>query len=330
MRKICVLITCLAFAVCVNVSNVSSQEPVIGSVHCPDLCPMPPSPHPTVQDWFDDNNYDINASTDETGMETFPGGCTYRVTILALYTSMCSPLGWYVDGSLNQLLSGSIPDCVGSSADFAPESTFGLYLTPSYYPEYNWYTEESRNEDDFDHAWVYNDPKKPGGYIVCWEDMEGGGDIDYNDVIVSLAPHAIQVTIDIKPGSDPNCFNNDGSGVIPVAILGSADFDVTEIDASTVRLESMAVKAVGKRNKLLAHIEDVNEDGFDDLVVQIKDSAGVFSPGDTTAIVTGNLSDGTLFGGTDTICIVGNPSLAPRSNARPKLTTTWGSIKYKY
>ena len=38
----------------------------------------------------------------------------------------------------------------------------------------------------------------------------------------------LQVAIDIKPGSDPNCFNNNGNGVIPVAILGSASFDVAE------------------------------------------------------------------------------------------------------
>lgn len=47
---------------------------------------------------------------------------------------------------------------------------------------------------------------------------------------------AIQVEIDIKPGSDPNCFNNDGHGTIPVAILGRADFDVSAIDPGTATL----------------------------------------------------------------------------------------------
>jgi hypothetical protein len=114
----------------------------------------------------------------------------------------------------------------------------------------------------------------------------------------------ISVEIDIKPGSDPNCFNNDGNGVIPVAILGSADFDVTQIDASTVMLEGLAVKATGKSNNLLAHIENVNGDGFNDLVVQIQDIDRVFAPGDATATLTGELFDGTLFEGTDSICIV--------------------------
>jgi hypothetical protein len=117
-------------------------------------------------------------------------------------------------------------------------------------------------------------------------------------------PAVIEVTIDIKPGSDPNCFNSDGHGVIPVAILGSADLDVNDIDPSTVKLEGLAVKAVGKGDKLLAHIEDVNGDGFDDLVIQIQDQDGGFTSGSGTAKVTGNLYDGTPFEGSDSICIV--------------------------
>ena len=50
-----------------------------------------------------------------------------------------------------------------------------------------------------------------------------------NDVVVPPGESLTfkPVAIDIKPGSDPNCFNNDGHGVIPVAILSSTDFDAT-------------------------------------------------------------------------------------------------------
>lgn len=113
----------------------------------------------------------------------------------------------------------------------------------------------------------------------------------------------IPVEIDIKPGSDPNCFNNNGNGVIPVAIFGSEDLDVNDIDAETVELEGMEVKAVGKSNKLLAHIEDLNNDGIDDLIVQIEDEDGIFEIGSTTATLTGSLFDGTSIQGTDDICI---------------------------
>jgi hypothetical protein len=114
----------------------------------------------------------------------------------------------------------------------------------------------------------------------------------------------IQVDIDIKPGSDPNCFNNDGHGVIPVAILGSATFDVASVDPGTVQLDGLSVRARGKSNKLLAHVEDVNGDGFDDLVVQIEDADGTFSTGSGIARLTGALFDGTAFYGTDDICVV--------------------------
>ena len=122
---------------------------------------------------------------------------------------------------------------------------------------------------------------------------------------VAITPfRIITVVIDIKPGSDPNCFNNDGYGVIPVAIQGSADFDVRGIDPETVSLAALPVKAVGMNNKLLSHIGDMNTDGFDDLVVQIEDQDGLFAPGESTAILTGNLFDGTAIEGADSICVV--------------------------
>jgi hypothetical protein len=95
--------------------------------------------------------------------------------------------------------------------------------------------------------------------------------------------------------------------VIPVAILGSADFDVTQVDASTVALEGLEVAARGKADRLLSHIEDVNGDGFDDFVVQIEDLDGTFTSGTGTATLTGNLLpefDGTPIQGTDHICVV--------------------------
>jgi hypothetical protein len=135
-------------------------------------------------------------------------------------------------------------------------------------------------------------------------DSDGNGIGDVCDII--------SVEIDIKPGSDPNCFNNDGHGVIPVAILSDCvdgcvpggGFDATQVDPATVEMESLAVRVVGKSDKLQAHIEDVNNDGCDDLVVQIEDQDGVFENGETEATITGNLYDGTAIEGTDTICIV--------------------------
>ena len=125
----------------------------------------------------------------------------------------------------------------------------------------------------------------------------------------------IQVAIDIKPGSDPNCINNDGHGVIPVAIfsdcvdgyISEGGLDATQINPETVELQGLAVRVAGKSNKLLAHIEDANNDGCDDLVVQIEDQDGAFEEGDAEAILIGNLYEdfgGTPIKGSDSICIV--------------------------
>ena len=95
--------------------------------------------------------------------------------------------------------------------------------------------------------------------------------------------------------------------MIPVAILGSDVFDVTTVDPGTVALEGQTVAARGKAGRLLAHIEDVNGDGFMDLVVQIEDVDGGFASGSGYATLTGNLLaefGGTPIEGTDEICVV--------------------------
>lgn len=124
--------------------------------------------------------------------------------------------------------------------------------------------------------------------------------VNYESYVVVV----VNVDIDIKPGSDPNAINNDGKGVIPVAILGSETFDVSQILADTITMEGLTLKTVGKADKVLYHYEDVNEDGFEDLVVQIQDEDGVFEPGEGEATVTGLLVDGRTFTGSDSIIVI--------------------------
>jgi hypothetical protein len=50
----------------------------------------------------------------------------------------------------------------------------------------------------------------------------------------------IPVAIDIKPQSCPNPLNTKSKGVLPVAILGTEDFDVITVDPATVLLEGVA------------------------------------------------------------------------------------------
>lgn len=115
----------------------------------------------------------------------------------------------------------------------------------------------------------------------------------------------IEATIDIKPGSYPNSINLGSLGLIPVAILSSVEFDATTVDADTVELGGAEVAVRGKGSKLMAHEEDVNEDGLIDLVIHI--ATANLDPDsfqDGWAVLTGSTYDGQEIIGEDEISIV--------------------------
>jgi hypothetical protein len=114
----------------------------------------------------------------------------------------------------------------------------------------------------------------------------------------------VSITIDIEPGYDSNCLNLNEHGVIPVAIFGSEDFDVYEIDVTTLSLQGLSLKVVGKADRLLAHFDDIDGDGYTDLIAQFADSDGWTGSGDGYATLTGQLYVGTAIEGSDSICIV--------------------------
>jgi hypothetical protein len=111
------------------------------------------------------------------------------------------------------------------------------------------------------------------------------------------------VDIDIKPGSDPNSINLGSEGVVPVAILGSETFDVTQIEQLSLELAGSDARQKGRHHRIGAY-EDVNGDGFMDLVVQFPVEDLELTEADTEATVTGTLKDGTPFEGTDAVRIV--------------------------
>ena len=111
-------------------------------------------------------------------------------------------------------------------------------------------------------------------------------------------PPVIEVRIDIKPGSFPNTINLSSKGVIPVALLGSATFDVRSVDYSTVVFAGAPV-ASGPA------FMDVNRDGFLDAVMQFRTQQTNIQPGDTQACLTGNTLGGTPIHGCDSIRTLG-------------------------
>lgn len=123
------------------------------------------------------------------------------------------------------------------------------------------------------------------------------------DALNDALPPAGFVLIDIKPNSDPNCFNINGHGMIPVAILGNDIFDVTLVDQKSLMFGGLKTGIRGNGNPQCS-VDYSDSDTSLDLVCQFEDDAASWNPGDGEATLTGKLLDGSSFSGTDSICVV--------------------------
>ena len=144
------------------------------------------------------------------------------------------------------------------------------------------------------------------------------------DTVWRICPAQVQVAVDIKPQSCPNPFNI-RSPMVPVAILGTFDFDVTAVDPASIRLLGVAPLRnafkdiatpfepfIGKESEF--DCTDEGPDGFLDLALKfdtqevlqaIEAALGHEVEDGEVLILTleGELSDGTPIVGEDVVVI---------------------------
>ena len=181
-------------------------------------------------------------------------------------------------------------------------------------------------------------------------DIASGTSLDCNANGIPDECEARVLGLDIKPGGCPNAFNRNSHGVLPVALIGAVNFDVTTVDVASVRLsraDGVGSKVAPNEGPPGPHsvFEDVATpfggqtcdchnlagDGIDDLsmtfrtdaVVAALDLDGLPAGALVELVVSGCLLDGTAFRASDCLRLV-PPGTAPGTLAvRSNVAGAW-------
>jgi hypothetical protein len=186
-------------------------------------------------------------------------------------------------------------------------------------PDHPWHGYLTGWEWDLDNDGEYDDAT---GETVTWSVCDLGvhvvglrvtnsfGESDEVDTVVNVVepPPEWPVAVDIKPQSCPNPLGTKDRGVLPIAILGTGDFDVTMVDPASVELEGVsplkwALEDVATPYGQLPEDPDAHActtegpDGYMDLtlkfaVQEVVAALGEVNDGDVLVLqLTGNLKE---------------------------------------
>ncbi len=129
----------------------------------------------------------------------------------------------------------------------------------------------------------------------------------YNNGLANLGYCGVAVSIDVKPGSFPNTVNPRNNGVIPVGILTTTAVNNTNaFDAATVDPNTLLFGRTGiEASAVHSAIEDVNKDGYPDMISQFRTQNTDIQCRTKSVILTGKTFDGTPIKGIDALSTVG-------------------------
>lgn len=143
----------------------------------------------------------LDAQRDAATMpERFRPGCSIRFTVVARDSGYENRFGWYnvVSGraptmsELYELVGPTAPEGFTATLDFASDARYrggeiGFYLlTP---PGHVYYSERAYQPDremtgGFIHLLIYDSRATPNAFYFAWEDLFGGGDNDFQDLLM--------------------------------------------------------------------------------------------------------------------------------------------------
>ena len=141
---------------------------------------------------------------------------------------------------------------------------------------------------------------------VAWEDYRLGPAVPgvfFAGVVCSPGIPVLDVAIDILPGSDDNVIRLGGKGALPVAILGTAEFDATTVDPATVLLAGAPVLLSGS-GSYSCQPQDVDGDGWTDLLCKVDKASLQLQAGDTVAVLLASTFDGQALRGQDAVRVL--------------------------
>ena len=138
-----------------------------------------------------------------------------------------------------------------------------------------------------------------GNFVVVWSSAgSAGSDTSRFSVQGQRYAAALPVDLDIGPGNDSNPINPSSHGNIPVAILGSDSFDVSDVDVMTLAFGPSGASFAHRRGP---HFEDVNGDDLTDLIAHFPIEETGIAFGEMQACITGDTLGGIPFEGCDAV-----------------------------